>query len=400
MEMAAKNLHFERAAFFRDKIRALERVTQKQKIISTSMLDQDVIAIARANGEACAQVFFIREGKLLGREHFVLDGTQDEDPRLIMTNFVVQFYDSAAQIPEIVLLQHQVKEPMVIQTWLSGKRGSKVLLRVPRRGEKKRQVEMVEQNAAEALEQIRAKWLADDYKTGIAIVELAEKLGLDRPPMRIECYDISNIQGTSAVGSMVVFEKGQPKKSEYRRFQVRGVKGPDDYAMMRDVLSRRFRRAGNRIENATSNEESAWARLPDLVIVDGGKGQLNVAAEVLQGAGFSHLAVAALAKENEALYVPETLEPVMLPRTSPALYLIQRIRDEAHRFALAYHQRVRSKQALASPLNDVPGVGPKRKAALLRCFGSLKAVREATIEELAAAPMMTRRLAQILKQYL
>lgn len=395
MEEAAELWEFERAAALRDQIQAIERVAERQKIISTAMKDEDVIAFARSNGEACVQVFFIRRGKLIGREHFILENTQDEDPREIMTSFVMQFYDNAPYVPERLLLQSEVDEATIIQSWLRGKRGDKVTLQVPRKGEKKQLVDMVAENAAEVLEQMRIRWLADAGKTGIALRELAEHLTLPNPPHRIECYDISNLQGTSAVGSMVVFESGQPKNGDYRRFKIKGGEQPNDYAMLQEVLRRRFKR-GSR----SSEKDDSWTIMPDLLIVDGGKGQLNAALEVMRELDVEGVPVAALAKEREEIFLPEMSEPVLLPRTSQSLYLVQRIRDEAHRFAVTYHQSVRQKRAFTSALDEVPGIGPKRKAALLKHFGTVKKIREAPLEEIAAVPGMTRRLAQVVKDHL
>lgn len=395
MEEAAEVWEFERAAALRDQIQAIEKVAERQKIISTAMKDEDVIAFARSNGEACVQVFFIRRGKLIGREHFILENAQDEDPREIMTSFVMQFYDNAPYVPERLLLQNEIDEASIIQSWLRGKRGDKVVIQVPRKGEKRQLVDMVAENAAEVLEQMRIRWLADAGKTGLALQELAEHLTLSGPPHRIECYDISNIQGTSAVGSMVVFEGGQPKNGDYRRFKIKGGEQPNDYAMLQEVLRRRFKRGSRSRE-----KDDSWAIMPDLLIVDGGKGQLGAALEVMRELDVEGVPVAALAKEREEIFLPEVSEPVLLPRTSQSLYLVQRIRDEAHRFALTYHQSVRHKRAFTSALDEVPGIGPKRKAALLKHFGTVKQIREAPLEEIAAVPGMTRRLAQVIKDHL
>ena len=416
MGEAAEKLEFERAAFLRDQIFAVEKVTERQKIVYTALKDEDIVAFARSNGEACVQVFFIRGGKLIGREHFALEGTQDEDARSIMTSFVMQFYDSAAYIPPRILLQNDIDEANVIMSWLRDKRGEKVSIQVPRKGEKRRLVEMVAENAAEVLEQMRARWLADEAKTGAAVVELAEQLGLSTLPRRIECYDISNIQGTSAVGSMVVFENGQPKKDGYRRFKIRDVPTANDYAMLQEVLRRRFKRAlatqipagapsgseggRERVNDGEAANDVSWRIMPDLIVIDGGKGQLSAAMEVLREMDLENaLPTVALAKENEDIYAPGASEPIVLSRTAQSLYLMQRIRDEAHRFAISYHQKVRRKAAFGSALDDVPGVGSRRKAALLKHFGTLKAVREASAEEIAAVAGITAGLARRIKEF-
>jgi excinuclease ABC subunit C len=402
MKAASERLEFERAAALRDQIVALERVTERQRIVSSALADEDVIAFARQDGDACMQVFFIRRGKLIGREYFVLEGTADEDARLIMTSFVKQFYDKAAYVPSEVLLQSDIDEAMIIQSWLRSKRGTKVTLKVPRRGQKKELVQMAAENAAETLAHLRAQWLLDEGKSVEALAELQEHLELAQPPARIECYDISNIQGKAATGSMVVFVKGVPRKSDYRRFKIRTVEGADDYAMMQEVLRRRFRRAaGETKKKGELAEDKPWAILPDLVVVDGGKGQLNAALEVMDEYGLREaVPVASLAKEREEVFVPGQPDPILLPRGSQGLFLMQRIRDEAHRFALQYHRRLREKKTLTSTLEEIPGIGPKRRQALFKHFGSLEGIREATVEELMAVPGMTPRTAEQVKEHL
>ncbi|MBI4317000.1 MAG: excinuclease ABC subunit UvrC [Chloroflexi bacterium] len=402
---ASDNLEFERAAFLRDQIHAVEKVTERQKVVSTALKDEDVVAFARNNGEACVQIFFIRGGKLIGREHFVLEGTHGEDAKSIMTSFVTQFYDGAAYIPPRILLQNEVDEAAIIQSWLRSKRGDKVSIQVPRKGEKRRLVDMVAENAIHVLEQMRVRWLADEAKTGAAIVELAEHLDLPKPPERIECYDISNIQGTSAVGAMVVFENGQPKNAEYRRFKIREVPQANDYAMLQEVLRRRFKRGlaqeSKRGDGVGRADDASWRKMPDLVVIDGGKGQLSAAMEVLRELDLENaLPTVALAKENEEIHTPNLPSPIVLPRTAQSLYLMQRVRDEAHRFAIAYHRKVRHKSAFGSSLDDVPGIGPIRRAALLRQFGTLRGIREATPEDIAAVAGMTKQLARRIKEYL
>ena len=402
MAAASERLEFERAATLRDQIVALERVIERQRVVSSAVADEDVIAFACQDGNACVQVFFIRRGKLIGREYFVLEGTADEDARQIMTSFVKQFYDKAAYVPSEILLQSDIDEAMIIQSWLRTKRGTKVALKVPRRGQKKELVQMAAENAAETLAHLRAQWLLDEGKSVEALAELQEHLELAQPPARIECYDISNIQGKAATGSMVVFAKGVPRKSDYRRFKIRTVEGADDYAMMQEVLRRRFRKAvGNTREIGELAKDTAWTILPDLIVVDGGKGQLNAALEVMDEYGLREaVPVVGLAKEREAIFAPDRPEPILLPGGSQGLFLMQRIRDEAHRFALQYHRRLREKQTLTSTLEDIPGIGPKRRQALLKHFGSFEGIRAATMEELMAVPGMTRRAAEQVKEHL
>ena len=402
MEEAAEKLDYERAATLRDQIQAIERVIEKQKVVSAAMSDQDVIALARGDGQACVQVFFIRQGKLIGREYFVLAGTEGEEDEEIMASFIKQFYDEATYIPSEILLQEEIEDAAIIQDWLRGKRGAKVSLRVPKRGRKKGLVRMAAENAAETLAHLQAQWMIDESKGLAALTELQEYLHLESPPARIECYDISDIQGMAATGSMVVFVKGVPRKSDYRRFKIRTVEGADDYAMMREVLRRRFRRAekgkGGKLRG--TEEAEVWALIPDLIVVDGGKGQLNAALEVLKEYGLEDLPVVGLAKKREEVFVPGRPDPIVLPRHSQALFLLQRIRDEAHRFAIGYHRRLRRERSLASILEEIPGIGPKRRRSLLKRFGSIEAIREATVEELAAVEGMNRPAAEKVKEYL
>ena len=397
MSKASGNLEFEKAVLLRDQIQAITSIMEQQKVVSPHRIDQDFIAIAEGENEACAQVFFIRGGKLLGKEHFVLEGVQDEQSSQIMTSFIRQFYTSGANIPSQIVLQSDVEDAPLIENWLGEKRGRKTRLLVPRRGEKKKLVDMVAKNAAEVLEQLRGKWLADAGKTAAAIEQLRVQLQLPRLPRRIECYDISNIRGTSAVGSMVVFEDGQPKPSHYRRFRIKIVSGIDDYAMMQEVLWRRF---GKGVRHSRQKPNDGWGSLPDLILIDGGRGHLNAITEVLRAIQVEFIPVASIAKEREELFIPQNPDPVVLPHNSQSLYLIQRIRDEAHRFAISYHRKVRGKAALASNLDSVPGIGPVHKRALLKRFGSVRTVKEAPLEDLVSVAGMTETLAKRVKEYL
>ncbi|MFC1994747.1 excinuclease ABC subunit UvrC [Chloroflexota bacterium] len=392
MKEAADNLEFERASYLRDQLRAVEDVVERQKVVSTARGDEDVIALARESDEACAQVFFVRGGKLIGREHFVLEGTLDETLGQVTTSFIMQFYAAALYIPPTIVLGTEPENMAVVAEWLGERAGCRVQLIVPQRGERKRLLDMVRQNAEEALERLKVKWLADSGKAASALNELREQLRLPRLPNRMECYDISDIRGTSAVGSMVVFDQGRPKPAHYRRFRIKAVQGSDDYAMMQEVLRRRFARK--------KTGDGSWAAWPDLVLIDGGKGHLNAVLEVVRQLELDDIPLASIAKEEEGVFLPERAEPLVLPRNSQALYLLQRVRDEAHRFALSYHLKVRRTKALTSGLDAVPGVGPKRKRALLRKFGSLRAIKEAGIEDLAAVPGITRSLGERVKEYL
>jgi len=392
MNKAAEALDFERASRLRDQIQALERVVEGQRIATTVKGEQDVIAFEGDKDQACVQVFFIRGGKLIGRESFVLQGTQYEEPGQIMTSFVQQFYASSPHIPPLLLLQHPVEDMATLQGWLQSKRGGRVEIQVPRRGRKRQLVKTVAENAQQSLEQLRIKQLASPAALSAALGEIKQKLNLPRLPSRIEGYDISDIQGVAAVGSMVVFDKGKPRPAHYRRFRIKSVSGVDDYAMLEEVLKRRFKRAGG--------ASDSWAIMPDLVLIDGGKGQLNAALQAMEQMGVAFVPAASLAKENEELFIPRRKEPIILPRSSHGLRLLQRLRDEAHRFALGYHQKIRKKQSFASALDAVPGIGPKRKRALIRQFGSVKAIREAPLEELISAKGMSQKLAKTIKEHL
>ncbi len=408
MAKASENLDFEQAAVYRDQLRAIDKVVAKQKVISAANTDQDVIAFAREQGDACVQVFFIRHGKLIGREYFLLEGTEGESDPEVLHDFLTQFYDEAAHIPKEVLLPHEVDEARVIERWLKEKRSTKVSIKVPRRGKKKELVEMAATNAADTLATLRQQWAADRSKHVTAMTELQEALDLERPPARIECYDISHTQGTQTVGSMVVFVQGAPRKSDYRRFNVRTV-GNDDYGAMKEVLSRRFQRYKDTMAGelhdpsqiGKSQKDTAWALLPDLLIVDGGKGQLAMAREVLREFKVEdEVPLAALAKQEEEIFVPGRPASILLPRRSEGLYLVQRVRDEAHRFANEGHRKRRSKVGVASILDGVPGVGPARRKRLLDRFGSLDDIRKATLEEIAAVPGIPYDVAESVKAFL
>ncbi|GAP15391.1 excinuclease ABC subunit C [Longilinea arvoryzae] len=404
MGKAAEELRFERAAAIRDQITAIDRVVEKQKIFSSEQMDSDVIAMARANGEACVQIFFIRNGRMIGREYFILEGTEDEPDSEIISEFMKQFYSEAASIPTEVLLPQEVEEAQVIREWLNTRRtGPKVELRVPRQGTPQELVQMATENAVETLRALKAQWEADTNKQTEALTDLQQALVLSEPPNRIECYDISNTQGTASVGSMVVFEQGVPAKKLYRRFNINTVEGPDDFASMEEVLTRRFRRWQAAQESAAPGEKKdpSFAFLPDLLIVDGGKGQLGRAVTVLKKFDLlGKVPVVGLAKQQEELFRPGISESLLLPRHSQGLYLIQRIRDEAHRFAITAHRNRRTKLGLASRLDAIDGIGPVRRKALLMKFGSIQEIQQATIEELTSIKGITPEIAMALKSQL
>ena len=405
MMEAAERLQFERAAMYRDQIRAAERIVERQKVVSGRQEDEDVIAFAQDKGQTCVQVFFIRRGRLIGRETFMLEGAEDEENQRLLGSFIQQFYDEAAYLPPKILLPVELDEATIIESWLQSKRGAKVTLKVPKRGTKKALVEMATENAQSALAAMRAAWEADAHRHTEAIARLQEALDLPKPPNRIEGFDISTLGGTNTVGSMVVFVRGVPRKSDYRRFKVRTVTRagqPDDFAAMREVLTRRFRRAVEEDAPAPGRRpDPVWKMLPDLLIVDGGKGQLGVAVQVLKELGlYEVVPVVGLAKREELLFLPERADPVRLPPQSPEMYLVQRVRDEAHRFAVSYQRNLRGKAMTRSRLEDIPGIGMKRRQALLKHFGSIDAIRNASVEEIAAVPGMNRTVARRVKEWL
>ncbi|NWJ97956.1 MAG: excinuclease ABC subunit UvrC [Chloroflexi bacterium] len=461
MEEAAENLEFERAALLRDQITAVRQITEQQKVVSSATFDEDILALAQAENEAAGQIFFVRGGKLIGREHFMLQNVEDESEAEILSSFVRQYYAEATFIPPRILLQYELPDSTIVAEWLSSRAGISVTLEVPTTGDKKDFVAMVSQNAQEALEQNRLRWLNDEQKTTAALAELQNQLELAVRPRRIECYDISNTQGTNSVASMVVFENGTPKKTDYRRFKIKTVEGPNDFASMQEVLRRRFKRAktveeasqnaqafseelaaleesselsnplddGLSVQNPTDSQQSqvhqdkgkktkskksaktkekpkaprvdySWQSLPDLIIIDGGKGQLSAAVEVMRELELADIPIVGLAKQREELFKPDNPISVYLPRTSEALYLVQRIRDEAHRFAITFHRQLRNKEATASALDSVPGIGPRRKQALLKAFGSPSKIKAASDEELLAVEGMNKATLAKIREFL
>ena len=430
MREAADELNFERAATLRDQLAAVERVTEQQITADTVDSELDAFGIAVDGDEAMVQVLFIRGQKMTGSDSFSLAGVQDEPLEQVLAAFLRQYYEGALQIPRLVLIPHEIEQGELLGGWLTEKRGGAVEIRRPQRGDKRRLTEMAAENAREALEMQRVRWLADHDRTNAALGELGEALSLPAPPNRIECYDISHNQGDSTVASMVVFLDGRPATREYRRFRIRSIEGPDDFASMAEVMRRRFRRLGelrkeeraegfelpaeldapsddaeppqteggeSERDESEQNAEEGWGAVPDLVIVDGGRGQVSAAHDVMRNLAVDDIPLAGLAKREELLFLVDTAEPIRLDRRSQGMYLVQRIRDEAHRFAISYHRRLRQQRASRSPLDRIPGIGPSRKKALLRKFGSLQAIRQASADEIAATPGLTRRVAEQIK---
>ena len=397
MRSASDRQEYEQAAVLRDKVRAIERTMESQKMAAFRRTELDLVGLARQDNQAAIQLFAVRNGQAIGRDVFLLDAAHDAPDEEVLGSFLEQFYARATSIPRQVLVPFALPEQGDLEAFLTERRGGPVHLLVPQRGERRELMALATRNAAETLAREHARWLADEGKTLAALEQLAAALELPGPPLRIECYDISNVQGSDSVGSMVVFEDGRPRTGEYRRFKIRTVVGANDFASHQEVLRRRFRRARNGEEG--NAEELRWA-MPDLVIIDGGKGQVAAAKEVLDELGLHDLPLAGIAKEREELFLPGRADPIVLPPTSSALYLVQRLRDEAHRFAITYHRDLRSKRQTHSAFDDLPGVGPKRRRALLRVFGSAKRVREAPVEQIAAVPGIGAALAARIKDAL
>ena len=386
MKAAAEAYHFELAARLRDQLAAVRKVAEKQNIV-TGAGDQDAIGMARSEIGVCVQVFFIRSGKMIGREHFLLQGSEDESNEALLAAFLQQYYHRAMFIPREILLPMDLAEVSLLETWLAEKKGVKVQLLVPQRGTKHDIVAMAASNAEKFLSDEAARIRQANAQTLGAVEELGRYLGLKNPPNRMECFDISHIQGSETVASMVVFEGGLPKKSDYRRFKINSTEGkPDDFLSMREVTQRRY--------GDLPEEE-----LPDLIVIDGGKGQLSSALEIIRGAGHKDVPVVGLAKQFELVFREGESDPVVLPRHSQALYLIERIRDEAHRFAITYHRNLRGKRNLVSVLDHIVGIGPARRKSLWSTFGTMAKIKAASVDELAQAPGMNRPAAEAVYQF-
>ena len=392
MQEASDSLDFERAASIRDAVRAIERVTERQKIVLQSRSDIDVIGCFRDEADSCAQVFFIRSGKLIGRERFFITNIDDMPDCEMLTAFVKQYYSEATFIPDEVLLPIEPEDKEAISMWLREKKGRKVSIHVPQRGDKKHLIDMTTDNARLSLEDAKTKAVQDAVLKDAALLELQQALDLPTLPVRIEAFDISTIQGTDAVGGMVVFDRGRPAKSSYRRFKIRTVEGQDDYAMMHEIISRRYKKI--------PEHDQKERHLPDLIVIDGGKGQLNAGLNALCELDVQGIPVISLAESDELIFVEGQEQPIVLPRDSKALLLLRHIRDEAHRFAISYHRKLRTKRSTISALEEIPGIGKKRLQALLKAFGSVRGIRSAEVEEIANVPGINHKLAERVKQVL
>lgn len=404
MQQAAENLDFERAAEIRDSIASLRKIGERQKIISSAFVDQDVIAMAREDGQVCMQTFFVRGGKLIGREHFLLDGGDLDDGGEVIASFIKQFYNGETYVPKEVILQYDIEDVDIIGSWLSEKRGSKVTITVPKKGEKHKLIEMVIKNAEDTIKLLIEKYKQDEQKTLGAIKELSDYIGLSKAPKRIEAFDISHLQGVENVGSMIVFENGKPKNRDYRRFKIKYVEGANDYESMREVLERRFRHGIKEREQLEKEgrdiESGKFAVLPDLILLDGGLGQINAVLPILQELGIE-TPVCGMVKDEKhrtrgLIY---NKQEITIPISSHTFRLITNVQDEAHRFAITYHRSLRSKTVVKSQLDEVPGIGPARRQALLKKFGSLKNIKSATIEELSDVQGMNKKTAEMIYNY-
>jgi excinuclease ABC subunit C len=391
MRDASGEQEFERAAKYRDQLDQVRKAIERQQMVSSRREDLDVIGMREDELEAAFQVFFVRHGRVTGRKGFVVDKVEEIDTPGLVEGFIERLY-SENEIPKQILVPVEPSDPKLLTRWLSEERGSKVRIGVPRRGEKRALLETVTDNAKQAFAEHRLKRAGDFTARSRQLRELQSALGMEEAPLRIECFDISNTGPTEAVGSMVVFEDGLPKRSDYRRFQIRWTTRQDDVANMGEVVRRRFTRY---LQERDQQERSRrFAYPPNLVVIDGGKGQLNRSVEVMDELGVNDVSTVALAKRMEEVFVPGRAEPIRIPRGSEALYLLQQIRDEAHRFAIEYHRKRRSKRMTRSVLDDVKGLGEARRKKLMKAFGSVKRMREASVDELAAVPGIPRPVAE------
>ena len=399
MTDAAEAQDYEAAARYRDRLQAMQIMTERQKMQALGRLDQDLFGLARTDGQGVVQVFAVREGKLSGSENFDLVGLDKAQSNGDVLNaFVGQYYASATHIPKDIFVPDALPDQGVIEQWLSERRGSKVAVKVPQRGKQRELLQQAAANAEETMRQMRIKLDYDADRTAALLNDLQHRLGLPALPNRIECYDISNIQGKYPVGSMVVFQDGRPKPDHYRHFKIKTIQGANDFAMLQEVLRRRFARLARSEEGMPL--EPSFSQLPDLLLIDGGKGQLSAAREVLEGMGLGAIPTFGLAKQQEELFQPDHSEPIRLPLDSAALFLVQRVRDEAHRFAITFHRVVRKKDAFASALDGISGLGPARRRALLRQFGSVENIRSASLDELTNVKGITRPVAAAIKEML
>ena len=404
MEKAAEELEFEKAAKIRDRILAIELISEKQKMFTVKEGDEDFIDLYTDEKDGCAQVFFVREGKVTGREHFMIENISDDPVKEVISSFIASFYGGTAQIPKTIYVPEEIEDQELIEKFLTEKRGSKVWIKVPKKGDKKNLLDMVRNNAKIMLDQFKEKMVEEKELNKSALTELADVLGLDSLPARIEAYDISNIQGVDSVGTMVVFENGKAKNSDYRRFKIKSVKGPNDYESMREILSRRFSHGLEEVnkikERNLEYSKGKFCSFPDLIMMDGGKGQVNIALEVLKDFGIE-IPVCGLVKDHKhrTRGIIFNNEEILIRRGSGLMNLITRVQDEVHRYAITYHRSLRDKRTLHSILEDIPRIGEKRRRNLLMKFGSIDNIKKASMEELLDTPGIDKRAAESIKQY-
>ncbi len=404
MEKAAEELEFEKAAKIRDRILAIELIREKQKMFTVKEGDEDFIDLYTDEKDGCAQVFFVREGKVTGREHFMIENISDDPVKEVISSFIASFYGGTAQIPKTIYVPEEIEDQELIEKFLTEKRGSKVWIKIPKKGDKKNLLDMVRNNAKIMLDQFKEKMVEEKELNKSALTELADVLGLDSLPARIEAYDISNIQGVDSVGTMVVFENGKAKNSDYRRFKIKSVKGPNDYESMREILSRRFSHGLEEVnkikERNLEYSKGKFCIFPDLIMMDGGKGQVNIALEVLKDFGIE-IPVCGLVKDDKhrTRGIIFNNEEILIRRGSGLMNLITRVQDEVHRYAITYHRSLRDKRTLHSILEDIPRIGEKRRRNLLMKFGSIDNIKKASMEELLDTPGIDRRAAESIKQY-
>ncbi|NGT57678.1 excinuclease ABC subunit C [Clostridium perfringens] len=404
MEKAAEELEFEKAAKIRDRILAIELISEKQKMFTVKEGDEDFIDLYTDEKDGCAQVFFVREGKVTGREHFMIEDIGDDPVKEVISSFIASFYGGTAQIPKTIYVPEEIEDQELIEKFLTEKRGSKVWIKVPKKGDKKNLLDMVRNNAKIMLDQFKEKMVEEKELNKSALTELADVLGLDSLPARIEAYDISNIQGVDSVGTMVVFENGKAKNSDYRRFKIKSVKGPNDYESMREILSRRFSHGLEEVnkikERNLEYSKGKFCIFPDLIMMDGGKGQVNIALEVLKDFGIE-IPVCGLVKDHKhrTRGIIFNNEEILIRRGSGLMNLITRVQDEVHRYAITYHRSLRDKRTLHSILEDIPRIGEKRRRNLLMKFGSIDNIKKASMEELLDTPGIDKRAAESIKQY-
>ncbi|WP_111926897.1 excinuclease ABC subunit UvrC [Clostridium perfringens] len=404
MEKAAEELEFEKAAKIRDRILAIELISEKQKMFTVKEGDEDFIDLYTDEKDGCAQVFFVREGKVTGREHFMIENIGDDPVKEVISSFIASFYGGTAQIPKTIYVPEEIEDQELIEKFLTEKRGSKVWIKVPKKGDKKNLLDMVRNNAKIMIDQFKEKMVEEKELNKSALTELADVLGLDSLPARIEAYDISNIQGVDSVGTMVVFENGKAKNSDYRRFKIKSVKGPNDYESMREILSRRFSHGLEEVnkikERNLEYSKGKFCIFPDLIMMDGGKGQVNIALEVLKDFGIE-IPVCGLVKDHKhrTRGIIFNNEEILIRRGSGLMNLITRVQDEVHRYAITYHRSLRDKRTLHSILEDIPRIGEKRRRNLLMKFGSIDNIKKASMEELLDTPGIDKRAAESIKQY-